>query len=92
MSKWLKRLLGLTALASAVAGAIYVFKKFDESDDELDDVFEDEDFDLDDDLKPVSDREYVALTPNASDDVEEEEKEEDTAEEEVKEEVKEDEE
>ena len=28
--------------------------------------FEDEDFDLDSDLKPVSDREYVPLTPSAN--------------------------
>ncbi|MCI9339388.1 MAG: hypothetical protein HFG94_01855, partial [Dorea sp.] len=33
--------------------------------------FEDNDFDLDSDLKPVSDREYVSLNPSAKDEEEE---------------------
>lgn len=62
MSKWLKRLLGLAAVGSTIAGFIYYFKKIskDTSEDSTDD-FEDEDFDLDNDLKPVTDREYVPL-------------------------------
>lgn len=62
MSKWLKRLLGLAAIGSTIAGFIYYFKKIskDTPEDSTDD-FEDEDFDLDNDLKPVTDREYVPL-------------------------------
>ena len=62
MSKWLKRLLGVAAIGGAAAGLFYYLKK-SESDieDEFEDCFEDEDFDLDNDLKPASDREYVSL-------------------------------
>ena len=66
MAKWCKKLLGLAAIGTAVAGLIYYFKKNDTcEDDEFSEDFEDEDFDLDSDLKPVSDREYVPLTPSA---------------------------
>ena len=65
MAKWCKKLLGLAAIGTAVAGLIYYFKKNDTcEDDEFSEDFEDEDFDLDIDLKPVSDREYVPLTPS----------------------------
>ncbi len=62
MSKWIKRVLGLAAVGSAAAGLYYYLKKSssDNTDDDMDD-FEDEDFDLDNDLKPVGDREYVPL-------------------------------
>ena len=67
MAKWCKKLLGLAAIVTAVAGLIYYFKKNDTcEDDEFSEDFEDEDFDLDSDLKPVSDREYVPLTPSAN--------------------------
>lgn len=67
MAKWCKKLLGLAAIGTAVAGLIYYFKKNDTcEDDEFSEDFEDEDFDLDSDLKPVSDREYVPLTPSAN--------------------------
>ena len=64
MSKWLKHLLGVAAIGGAAAGLFYYLKK-SESDieDEFEDCFEDEDFDLDNDLKPASDREYVSLNP-----------------------------
>ena len=58
MAKWLKKLLGLTALAGAAAGILFYFECGDAEDGE--DVFEDEDFDLDSDLKSA-DREYVPL-------------------------------
>lgn len=63
MSKFLKKILGVAAIGTAVAGAIYYFKKNQVSDEDFEDEFEDEDFDLDNDLKPVTDREYVSLTP-----------------------------
>ena len=75
MSKWGKTLLGLAAVGGAVAaGALYYKKMMKDTEDEaLEDVFEDDDFDLDSDLKPVTDREYVPLTPSATEDDAEEE-------------------
>ena len=66
MSKWIKRVLGLAAVGSAAAGLYYYLKKSssDTTDDDMDE-FEDEDFDLDNDLKPVGDREYVPLNTPA---------------------------
>ena len=62
MSKWSKRLLSLAAIGGAAAGLAYYLKKSDScSEDDFVDETEDEDFDLDNDLKPVSDREYVPL-------------------------------
>ena len=82
-SKWGKTFLGLAAVGTAVAaGALYLTKKNKcEECDGCDADFEDEDFDLDSDLKPVE-RGYVSLTPSA--DAEEE-----TAEETVEEAVEE---
>lgn len=66
MAKWCKKLLGLAAIGTAVVGLIYYFRKNDTCEDnEFSADFEDEDFDLDSDLNPVSDREYVPLTPSA---------------------------
>ena len=65
-SKWGKTILGLAAVGGAIAaGALYLTKKnkCDEC-EECDVDFEDEDFDLDSDLKPA-DRGYVSLTPSA---------------------------
>ena len=46
MAKWCKKLLGLAAIGTAVAGLIYYFKKNDTcEDDEFSEDFEDEDFD-----------------------------------------------
>ena len=66
MSKWSKTLLGLAVAGGAVAaGALYLTKKNKcEECDSCDADFEDDDFDLDSDLKPVE-REYVSLTPSA---------------------------
>lgn len=64
-SKWGKTILGLAAVGGAIAaGALYLTKKnkCDEC-EECDVDFEDEDFDLDSDLKPA-DRGYVSLTPS----------------------------
>lgn len=61
MAKWSKKLLGLAAIGSAVAGLVYYLKKSKKNeDDDFNDDFEDEDFDLDNDLQPV-DRGYVDL-------------------------------
>ena len=66
MAKWGQKILGLAVIGSAAAGLVYYFKKKEASEDEaFADDFEDLDFDLDNDLKPVSDREYVPLTPAA---------------------------
>lgn len=66
MAKWGKKILSLAVIGSAAAGLVYYFKKKEASEDEaFADDFEDLDFDLDNDLKPVSDREYVPLTPTA---------------------------
>ena len=66
MSKWGKTLLGLAAVGGAVAaGALYLTKKNKcEECEGCEADFEDEDFDLDSDLKPVE-RGYVSLTPSA---------------------------
>ena len=71
MSKWLKRLLGLAAVGSAIAGLIYYLKKSSKDTPEEDS----DDFDLDNDLKPVTDREYVPLggTPKETEETAEEE-------------------
>ena len=62
MSKWKKGLLGLAAVGGAVAGIAYYLKKSDSRSEESTDTPENgDDFDLDDDLKPVNDREYVPL-------------------------------
>ena len=55
MAKWGKKLLGLAAIGGAAAGLVYYLKSKEELD--LDD------FDLDNDLKPVGERGYVPLTP-----------------------------
>lgn len=81
MSKWSKRLLGLAAIGGAAAGLAYYLTKSDSYDmDDFDDEFEEDDFDLDSDLKPVTDREYVPLNnaSKAEDPQEEETKAEDT--------------
>lgn len=67
MAKWGKKLLGLAAIGTAIAGLVYYFKKHSicDEEEEFEDDFEDEDFDLDNDLKPVTDREYVPLNSAA---------------------------
>lgn len=70
MAKWIKRLLGLAAIGGAAAGLVYYFKSKNVDADEFEDCFEDNDFDLDSDLKPA-DREYVSLTPAAKEETEE---------------------
>lgn len=61
MAKLFKKILGAAAVGTAAAGALYYWKKNRIDTNEFEDDFEDEDFDLDDDLKPVTDREYVSL-------------------------------
>lgn len=61
MAKWIKKVLGAAAVGTAAAGALYYWKKTKVDTGEFEDEFEDDDFDLDDDLKPAADREYVSL-------------------------------
>lgn len=63
--KFGKILLGLTAAGAAGAGAYYWLKNRhnEEPEDEFDDAFEDDDFELDDDLGEVAERGYTTLTP-----------------------------
>lgn len=60
--KYLLALIG----AGAVAGALYAYfsKKNNPECEEVElEISEEEDFDLDDDLEPVTNREYVTLNP-----------------------------
>ena len=61
MSKVFKRLLGLAAVGgAAAAGVIYYLNRSGNNDDDFLDEFDD-DFDLDDDVNPAAEREYVPL-------------------------------
>lgn len=84
-----KFLLGLTAATAAGAGVYYLLKKKYETepDDEFDDDFEEEDFELDDDLGEVSERGYVSLTPSSDTNTEVNEQTEDITPEEVEKEA-----
>lgn len=66
--KFGKILLGLTAAGAAGAGAYYWLKNRhnEEPEDEFDDSFEEDDFELDDDLGEVTERGYTTLTPTSA--------------------------
>lgn len=78
--KFGKILLGLTAAGAAGAGAYYWLKNRhnEEPEDEFDDTFEDDDFELDDDLGEVAERGYTTLTPTSAKEETSEESEEKT--------------
>ena len=61
-----KILAGLAAFGAAAAGADYYFQKKTEDDfeDEFNEDFDAEEFELDDDLREAGERGYVSLTPN----------------------------
>ena len=71
MKKFLKWFLGITAVCSVVGLLIAYFCKDNENEemDDYEDYEEDDDFDIDNDLKPVENREYVPL--NKSEEAEE---------------------
>lgn len=80
LKKFLKCFLVLAAVGTAIGLIIAYFCKGNCSDDNClagddSDFTEDEDFDLDIDLKPVSDREYVSLQKNEKENTEEASKE-----------------
>ncbi|MDD2981202.1 MAG: hypothetical protein PHN80_14715 [Hespellia sp.] len=64
MKKTGKILLGLTAVGAGIGAAIAYFamRSDDVDEEEFNDSFEEEDFDLDDDLEPVGQRDYVSLS------------------------------
>ncbi len=65
--KWSKFLLALAGIGAVIGIGIAFFKKKQhilDGDSEFSDAFEDEDFDLDSDLEPVSERSYVSLNPD----------------------------
>ena len=67
MKKFLKWFSLIAAAGTAVGLVIAYFCKSGAGESTEDDVFtEDEDFDLDVDLKPASDREYVSLSREGS--------------------------
>ncbi|HIW20480.1 MAG TPA: hypothetical protein H9887_00430 [Candidatus Dorea intestinavium] len=68
MKKFLKFITKAIALAGLVTGAAYAVKKLfiDNGDDEFVDDYTDLDYELDGDLQPVTEREYVSITPDAS--------------------------
>lgn len=62
--KWSKFLLALAGIGATIGIGIAFFKKKQHTLDdnsEFSDDFEDEDFDLDSDLEPVTQRSYVSL-------------------------------
>ena len=69
MKKFLKWFLGLAAVGTAIGLIIAYFCKDSDAVSEYDctEDMEEEDFDLDNDLKPVSERGYVHLNKAASD-------------------------
>lgn len=61
MKKFLKLLASLAAIGAVVALIVKYFSKDDEVSDAEDNCFSTDDEDLDNDLKPVTEREYVSL-------------------------------
>ena len=62
MKKLLKGVMGITSIAVMAAGAYYLTKKFlGEPDEELEDEYEDFDFDDDEEDADDKSREYVTL-------------------------------
>ena len=71
LKKSIKVILALVVIGAIIGLVIAYFCKTKGDCDcwEEDDEFDDEDFDLDDDLKPASEREYVHLHKTASEEV-----------------------
>ena len=73
--KFAKILGGLAVIGEAAAGIFYWYKKKnseEDFEDEFNEDFEAEEFELDEDLKEVSDRGYTTLTPSSEAEAKEE--------------------
>lgn len=69
-NKWGKCFLAIAVISAMIACIVYLLKNRNcDCDEEFSEEFEDEDFDLDDTLEKPTDRDYVSLTPNASEDL-----------------------
>lgn len=69
-NKWGKCFLAIAVISSVIACIVYLRKgKNCDCNEEFSEEFEDEDFDLDDTLEKPTDRDYVSLTPNASEEL-----------------------
>lgn len=64
--KWMKKLIGAAFIGAAIGGGIAYLNKKKKEEADLSDEFEDEDFDLDDDLAEVPSRGYVSLSTDAA--------------------------
>lgn len=84
--KWMKKLIGAAFIGAAIGGVIAYLNKKKKEEADFSDDFEDEDFDLDDDLAEVPpSRGYVSLSADEpAEDVVSEEPEQDETSEEAK--------
>lgn len=66
MNKYVKLLSGCLLTGISIGLSILAFKKYVSGKHTEEDVFEEDDFDLDKDLEPVKEREYVSLNRSDS--------------------------
>ncbi|MFV0364620.1 MAG: hypothetical protein ACK5LL_16240 [Suipraeoptans sp.] len=67
MKAFIKFIIKLLAVVAIITSCAYLIKKFflDEKEDEFSDSYTDLKYELDDDLKPVTERDYVSITPTS---------------------------
>ena len=61
MNKFIKLLSRCLLAGIGIGISVYAFKKYFSHEHTEDDIFEEDDFDLGNDLQPVKEREYVSL-------------------------------